>query len=81
MTDGDRERLLDLVRREMYAAKLGTFYDHSEEDMSWWYELRMQDREEFDKVVVEGRILYGDKNETEELRSTSEAERGREAQG
>ena len=63
MTEEDRERLLDLVRREMYAAKLGTTYDHSEEDMSWWAALRMQGREEFDKVVVEGRAMYGGKYE------------------
>lgn len=82
MNEEDRERLLDLVRREMYAQKLGTFYNHSEEDMLWWAELRMVHRREFDAVVLKGREMYGFyEDEAEELRSPSETERGGETQG
>ena len=83
MNDEDRERLLDLCRREIYAKKLGVEYTHDAEDKVWWVNLKQQNEDEFNIVKKYAMVIYGyyEWVEAEKLRRKSEAERSGEAQG
>lgn len=83
MNEADRERLLDLCKREIYAKKLGVDYTHDDEDQKWWHNLKHQDRDEFEVVKRHAMVIYGyhEWAKAEKLRRSGETERGGEAQG
>lgn len=59
MNEADRERLMELCKREIYAQMLGADYQHDDEDKRWWQNLKHQCEEEFDRVVKWARREYG----------------------
>lgn len=51
MSDEDREKLMELCKKEIYAEKLGAKYVHSKEDRQWWVNLKHQCEDEYDRVI------------------------------
>jgi hypothetical protein len=59
MSDEDRERLMELCRKEIYAQMLGADYKHDEEDQRWWQNLKQTHEIEFDWVIRAAKREYG----------------------
>lgn len=59
MSEEDRERLMELCKREIYAYMLGADYQHDDEDKRWWINLKHACPEEFSRVVKLAKREYG----------------------
>ena len=59
MSEEDSERLLELAKHEIYAQMLGAPYEHTQEDLRWWNDLKHQNPDEFEFLVRKAKEKYG----------------------